>query len=165
MTKASNQPATILFDGVCNLCNGAVQFIIRRDPKGHFQFAAQQSTTGQAILQQLASLDPTDPTKPGASLDPLKPLDSLNPSHPHKSDEPNTILLIEGTNCYTRSSAALRIARRLRGAWPLLYIGILIPPFIRNAIYDLIARNRYRWFGRQEQCMLPTPETKKRFLP
>jgi predicted DCC family thiol-disulfide oxidoreductase YuxK len=126
----------ILFDGVCNLCNGAVQFIIRRDPRGHFKFAAQQSDTGKAILQQFHI----------------------------KAGEAETIILIEGGQHFTQSTAALRISKRLRGLWPLVYAAILVPPFLRNAIYDYIARNRYRWFGRKDQCMIPTPEMKKRFL-
>jgi predicted DCC family thiol-disulfide oxidoreductase YuxK len=130
------QPSTILFDGVCNLCNGAVQFIIRHDPKGHFHFAAQQSEAGQALLQQFQL-------------------------HPGKID---TMILIEGNRYFTQSTAALRIAKRLQGGWPLLYAGIMVPPFLRNAVYAYIARNRYRWFGRKEQCMLPTPEMKRRFL-
>jgi predicted DCC family thiol-disulfide oxidoreductase YuxK len=126
----------ILFDGVCNLCNGAVQFIIRRDPQGLFKLAAQQSDTGEALLQQFHI----------------------------KAGEAGTIILIEGDQYFTQSTAALRIAKRLQGLWPLVYAAILVPPFLRNAIYDYIARNRYRWFGRKDQCMMPTPEMKKRFL-
>jgi predicted DCC family thiol-disulfide oxidoreductase YuxK len=126
----------ILFDGVCNLCNGAVQFIIRRDPPGHFKFAALQSNAGEALLQQFQI----------------------------KAGEAGTIILIEGAQYFTRSTAALRIAKRLRGLWPLVYAAILVPPFLRNAVYDYIARNRYRWFGHRDQCMIPTPEMKKRFL-
>jgi predicted DCC family thiol-disulfide oxidoreductase YuxK len=126
----------ILFDGVCNLCNGAVQFIIRRDPQGHFQFAAQQSDAGEALLKQFHV----------------------------QAGEAGTIILIEGGQHYTRSTAALRITKRLQGLWPLLYAAIIVPPFLRNAIYDYIARNRYRWFGRKDQCMIPTPEMKRRFL-
>jgi predicted DCC family thiol-disulfide oxidoreductase YuxK len=132
----STGPSTILFDGVCNLCNGAVQFIIRHDPKGHFRFAAQQSDAGQAFLQE------------------------LNIS----AEGIDTIILIEGDQYYTQSTAALRIAKHLSGFWPVLYVGILVPPLLRNGIYAYIARNRYRWFGRKDQCMLPTAEIKKRFL-
>jgi predicted DCC family thiol-disulfide oxidoreductase YuxK len=113
-----------------------VQFIIRRDPQGHFKFAAQQSDAGEALLKQFHI----------------------------KAGEAGTIILIEGAKCFTRSTAALRIAKRLRGLWPLVYAAILVPPFLRNAVYDYIARNRYRWFGRRDQCMMPTPEMKKRFL-
>lgn len=136
MLTNSTPPSTILFDGVCNLCNGAVQFIIRHDPKEHFRFAAQQSDAGQALLQQFHLNDGVQ----------------------------NTIILIEGTHIYTRSTAALRIAKRLHGVWPFLYVCIAIPPFLRNAVYDLIAHYRYRLFGHKEQCMLPTPEIRKRFL-
>jgi predicted DCC family thiol-disulfide oxidoreductase YuxK len=132
----SNGPSTILFDGVCNLCNGAVQFIIRHDPQGHFRFTAQQSAAGQALLEEL----------------------HIN------AEGIDTIILIQGDQYYTQSTAALRIARHLSGFWPVLYMGIILPPFLRNGIYTYIARNRYRWFGRKDQCMLPTPEMKKRFL-
>jgi predicted DCC family thiol-disulfide oxidoreductase YuxK len=126
----------ILFDGVCNLCNSAVQFIIRRDPQGYFKFAAQQSAAGEVLLKQFYI----------------------------QTGEAGTIILIEGNQHYTQSTAALRIAKRLRGLWPLMYAAIIVPPFLRNAIYDYISRNRYRWFGRKDQCMMPTPDMKKRFL-
>jgi predicted DCC family thiol-disulfide oxidoreductase YuxK len=126
---------TILFDGVCNLCNASVQFIIQRDPKKRFRFASLQSEYGQSMLQ-----------KYGLSTD-IK-----------------TIVLIEGGKSYDRSSAALRMARRLNGAWPILFIFILVPPFLRNAVYNFIARNRYTWFGRQETCGLPDPQQAERFL-
>jgi len=127
----------ILFDGVCNLCNSSVQFIIRHDSKGHFKFSALQSEAGQAILSR-CNMDL------------------------HRFD---SVVLYSGGKCYTNSGAALRIARRLSGFWPLLYyIFFPIPYFIRDAIYLAISRNRYRWFGRQESCMMPTPELRARFL-
>ncbi len=123
----------ILFDGVCNLCNGAVQFIIERDKKQQFRFASLQSDFGQQYQQQV-----------GAAVD--------------------SILLVKNDKIYQKSSAALRIARHLDGLWPLLFLFIIVPPFIRNSIYDWIARNRYRWFGKQDSCWLPTPDLKALFL-
>lgn len=128
--------AIVLFDGVCNFCNDSVQFVIKRDKKAYFKFAALQSEIGKSLLE-----------KHGL------PLDSMD-----------TIVLIENEKAYTYSTAPLRIVRKLSFAWPLLYIFILIPSFIRNPIYKFIGRNRYRWFGKKEHCMMPTPEIKSRFL-
>lgn len=127
---------TILFDGVCNLCNSSVQFVIKHDPKGKFRFSALQSEFGQEQLKK-------------NGVDPSQLL--------------SVVLLVDG-HWFERSRAALEIARRLSGLWPLLYVFVIVPPFIRNAVYDWIARNRYRWFGRQEACMIPTPDLKARFL-
>ncbi|OAS13381.1 thiol-disulfide oxidoreductase DCC family protein [Paenibacillus oryzisoli] len=136
MSTHIDQHAVILFDGVCLLCNSAVQFILRNDPNGVFRFASLQSETGQRLLAE----------------------------HKLPLDQLSTIVLIEDGRSYTRSSAALRISRRLRGAWPLAYAAIVIPAPIRNLGYSFIARNRYRWFGKTEHCMLPKPEHKGRFL-
>jgi predicted DCC family thiol-disulfide oxidoreductase YuxK len=127
----------IFFDGVCNLCNAGVNFIIDRDKKRMFRFAALQSETGSAFLRR------------------------------HNMDEDvfDTFILDEGDAFYTRSDAALRIARRMNGAWPLLYGFIIIPRFLRDAVYRYIAGNRYRWFGRSDQCRVPEPELKELFLP
>ncbi len=131
---------TILFDGVCNLCNGAVQFIIRRDPRARFRFAALDSPAAGALLAGTTALPAL----------------------------PDSIILIEpGTpsaRLSTQSTAILRIARGLRFPWPLLSIFILIPRPIRDWVYSVIARNRYRWFGRRESCMVPTPDLRERFL-
>lgn len=127
--------AVVLFDGVCNLCNASVAFILRRDRRAYFRFASLQSEAAKGLLQ-------------GHSLE--TGLDS--------------IVLVEDGQCFTKSTAALRIARRLGGLWPLLYAFIVLPRWIRNPIYDWVARNRYRWFGRRESCMLPSPEWKNRFL-
>ena len=135
-TKENTSEAVILFDGVCNLCNGSVQFILLRDPRGYFQFASLQSDFGQQKMLEFG-------------LDPEK-LD--------------TIILIENNQVYTHSTAPLRIARKLSGLWPMLYAFSIIPKFIRDRIYAWIARNRYRWFGKQESCMLPQPEWRGRFL-
>lgn len=126
----------ILFDGVCNLCNASVQFIIKRDKKGIFRFASLQSDFAQQLLENFDTPEP-------------------------KTD---SVIYICGNKLYTRSSAALRIAKKLNAPWPGLYVFIVIPPFIRNLIYDLIARNRYKWFGKKESCMVPGPELKSRFL-
>lgn len=136
MSIPTDQVSIILFDGVCLLCSNAVQFILRNDPKGVFHFATLQSETGQRLLAK----------------------------HKLPQDQLSTIVLIQSKHAYTRSSATLRIARRLRGAWPLAYAAIVIPAPIRNLGYNIIARNRYRWFGQTEHCMLPKPEHKGRFL-
>ncbi len=124
----------ILFDGVCNLCQGAVQFVIRRDRKALFRFASLQSPVAAELL--------------GREL----------------VGDPESIILVDGGQVYERSAAALRIARRLDGLWPVLYVLIIIPRPLRDAVYNWIARNRYRWFGRQATCLVPTAENAARFL-
>lgn len=133
---AVSPSAIILFDGVCNLCNGAVQFIIKRDKKGNFSFASLQSAEGQKLSKEY-NLPVTDF---------------------------NSFILIENNKVYTRSTGALRVTRKLRGLWPLIYGFIIIPKFIRDGVYNWIARNRYKWFGKKDECMIPTPELKARFL-
>ncbi|AKQ46908.1 hypothetical protein TH63_16745 [Rufibacter radiotolerans] len=128
--------ATILFDGVCNLCNGFVQFVITHDPKGHFKFASLQSEVGQEVLKAYG----------------------LPTTHFQ------SVLLLENGQLYSRSTAALRVVRHLSGAWSLLYGFTLVPRFLRDPAYDFVSRNRYRWFGQRESCMLPTPDLKARFL-
>jgi len=129
-------PAVVLFDGVCNFCNSTVKFIIDRDPEGYFRFASLQSDTARRIL---AERQP-----PSGSLD--------------------SIILFEDGTIYRRSTAALRILRRLRGPSALLYVLVLIPPQIRDAAYDCFARRRYRWFGKRSECSIPSPEARARFL-
>ena len=126
----------ILFDGVCNFCDATINFVIERDPKGVFQYASLQSTEGEKLL-----------TKFG--------LDTQNY---------DSFVLVEGDHFYTKSSAALQVAKELVGLWPILYIFIVIPKFIRDGVYSLIARNRYKWFGKKEECMIPSPEVRKRFI-
>jgi predicted DCC family thiol-disulfide oxidoreductase YuxK len=126
----------ILFDGVCNLCNGAVQFVIAHDPQEKFLFASLQSEAGQQLLKQYQL--------------PLTEFTSF--------------VLIQQNKLYTKSTAALQVAKQITGAWSCLYLFIIVPRFIRDAVYNWIAQNRYRWFGKKDACMIPTPELKARFL-
>jgi predicted DCC family thiol-disulfide oxidoreductase YuxK len=129
-------PAIVLFDGICNLCNAAVQFIIERDPQGYFQFASLQSVLGQQLLRQY-----------GLAQIPMA-----------------SIVLVENGQAYTHSDAALRIARRLANPWPLFAYARLIPRPLRDMVYTWIANHRYRWFGQRAQCMMPSRQTRSRFL-
>jgi predicted DCC family thiol-disulfide oxidoreductase YuxK len=129
--------AIVLFDGVCILCDGLVQFIIRHDRKPRLRLAALQSAAGKVLLQWCG-----------------RPLDDFD-----------TMVFIEGGRPYFKSSAALRVARYLQWPWPVVSLGLVVPPFVRDWCYDRIAQNRYRIFGKQETCMMPTPEIKERFLP
>jgi predicted DCC family thiol-disulfide oxidoreductase YuxK len=129
-------PAVILFDGICNFCNGAVNFVINRDRESYFKFAALQSAAGEELLEKYG-------------------IDKV---------ETDSVVLIEDNEAYTHSSAALRIVRKLPGAWPILYGFIIVPKSIRDWAYKLFAKHRYRLFGRQDQCMIPTPEIRARFL-
>ncbi|HEX8657858.1 MAG TPA: thiol-disulfide oxidoreductase DCC family protein [Hymenobacter sp.] len=133
-------PDTILFDGVCNLCNGFVQFVIRHDPQGRFRFAALQSEAAQSLLSA----------------------HGLTPAA--QAAEPESVLLLKDGRLYSHSTAVLHIARTLGGGWQLARVGWVLPRSWRDALYRLVARNRYRWFGRRESCMLPTPALKARFL-
>lgn len=135
MTNSSHQPI-ILFDGVCNLCNAAVQRVIKHDPDKRFKLGSLQSEKGQEILNRY-------------QLD-----------HPDLS----SFVLIENNKAYTRSTAALRVARSLKGLWSLLYGFIIVPPFIRDRVYNFIAKNRYRWFGKKDSCMIPEAGVKDRFI-
>jgi predicted DCC family thiol-disulfide oxidoreductase YuxK len=126
----------ILFDGVCNLCNGAVTYIIKRDKNNVFKFAALQSEIGQELISKF-------------NID---------------TSKVDSIILIDGEKHYTKSSAALHIAKQLSGAYPLLFGFMVVPKFIRNSVYDYIAKNRYKWFGKKESCMIPTVELKSKFL-
>lgn len=125
----------ILFDGVCNLCNGAVQFVIRHDKANLFRFASLQSAFGQKILAQ----------------------------YNLSSTVFSSFILVEDNRIYTKSTGALKVSSRLNGyRWTKFLL--IIPSFLRNFFYNLIAKNRYRWFGKQEACWLPTPELKAKFL-
>lgn len=126
----------VLFDGVCNFCNAGVNFIIDNDPKKIFRFAALQSKAGKALLKKF-----------NLSADAL-----------------DTVALIENEKAYTKSSAALRIMRKLNQPFPLFSFISFVPPFVRDTVYDVVAKNRYRWFGKRESCCVPAPELKSRFL-
>ena len=126
----------VLFDGVCNLCNGSVRFVIERDPHKHFQFAPLQSETATTLI--------------AGTADPLA--------------MPDSIVLVDEGRLYVRSTAALRIARRLRFPWPLLRVFMAVPRPLRDWVYDVIARHRYGWFGKRDTCMVPTKEIRDRFL-
>jgi len=135
MTDTGPGPV-VLFDGVCNLCNASVLFVIKRDPRGVFRFAALQSAFARELLVK-HKLDP---------------------------DVLHSFIVVHQSMLYQRSRAALEVVRRLRGLWPVLYLLIIVPPFIRDPIYDWIASNRYKWFGKRNECMIPTPELKSRFF-
>ena len=124
--------SVVLFDGVCNLCNGAVQFILARDPRQRFRFASLQSEAARRLV------------KGGVPAE--------------------AIVLIEAGKTYIKSAAALRIARGLRFPWPLLFALVVVPRFLRDLVYEWVARNRYRWFGKRDQCMVPTPQMRGRFI-
>jgi predicted DCC family thiol-disulfide oxidoreductase YuxK len=135
--ESSDPSPVVLFDGVCNLCNSSVQFILKRDKAARFRFASLQGPAGQGLLEKFHL-----------------PENYLN-----------SFVLIEGERVYTRSSAALRVLKNLGKGWNFFYWGgWVIPVFIRDAVYNWIARNRYRWFGRRGSCWVPTPELRARFL-
>lgn len=126
----------ILFDGVCNLCSSSVQFVLKRDKKKQFLFGSLQGSFGQEILARYNL-----------------PADTFN-----------SFILLEDNQLYTKSTGALRMLKHLGGGWRLLYGFIIIPRFLRDAVYGFIAKNRYKWFGKKEACWLPRPEWKDRFL-
>jgi predicted DCC family thiol-disulfide oxidoreductase YuxK len=133
--KTSAAPI-LLFDGICRFCNQSVQFVIRHDRHGKFKFAALQSSIGQELLKKY-----TLPT-----------------------NDFNSLVLVKGNSCYTKSAAVLQICLGLGGLWRILYLLIVIPQPLRDGIYNLVAKNRYKWFGKHDHCMIPTPEVRKRFL-
>ena len=127
----------ILFDGVCNLCNSTVQFVLKRDPEGIFFFAPLQSQIGQDLIAAFG--------KSGTLPD-------------------SFVLITDSEHLYIESEAALRVAQRLGLPWSLLGGFLIVPSFIRDGVYRFIARNRYRWFGRTDTCMMPKPAWRDRFL-
>ena len=131
-----NDKPIILFDGVCNFCNSAVNFTLKKNKKSNIMFAPMQSASGQKLLQQYNL--PTDDMK--------------------------SFIFIENWVVYKQSTGALKVCRHLSGLWPLCYGFIIVPKFIRDGIYNWIAKNRYKWFGIRKACMIPTPEVKARFL-
>jgi predicted DCC family thiol-disulfide oxidoreductase YuxK len=126
----------ILFDGVCNLCNGFINFLIDHDPDEHFRFAPLQWDGARALLESCGTID----------------------------TDMRSIVLVDDSGCYSRSSAVLRIFSRLSGPWRYLRFLRFFPAWLRDPVYDLVARNRYRWFGRRDVCRVPTPELLGRFL-
>lgn len=134
--KAGKEKFVVLFDGVCNLCSSSVQFILKRDKKDQFLFGSLQGNYGQEVLKKYGM----------------------------PQNEFNSFMLLEGKRLYTKSSGALRMLKHLGGAWILFYAFIIVPKFLRDAVYNFVATNRYRWFGKKEECWLPKPEWKKKFL-
>ncbi|HEX6193809.1 MAG TPA: thiol-disulfide oxidoreductase DCC family protein [Chitinophagaceae bacterium] len=132
----NTQHPVLYFDGVCNLCNRSVQYIIKKDKKKLFRFASLQGKSGQAML-----------AKNGI-----------------RQDDFNSFILVEGEKIFTRSTAALRVFRLLGGSWKILYVLIIVPRFLRDPVYNWIARNRYKWYGKRDECMVPTAELRDRFL-
>ncbi len=126
----------VLFDGVCHLCNGFVQFVIARDPAGRFQFGALQTPSARRVLDLQDTPDPL----------------------------PDTLVLVDQGRVFTRSTAVLRIARHLTFPWPLAYAFLAVPRPLRDWIYAIVARHRYQWFGKREHCMVPTPDVRARFI-
>ncbi len=143
VSKSENNPSIelnkklVLFDGVCNLCNGAIQFMINHDKEDAFRYAALQSDIGKKLIAE-------------RNID---------------TEKVDSILLIEpGVAYYDKSDAALQIGKHLKGYRTISGILYLIPSGLRNIVYDFIARNRYKWYGKKEACMIPTPELKAKFL-
>ena len=126
----------VLFDGVCNFCNSSVNFIMKHDRKNVFKFAALQSEKGEELQKKFG----------------------LNP------ENLSSFILIEGEKYFSKTTAALRVAKKLGFFWNLSYVFIIIPPFIRNIAYNIIAKHRYKWFGKRDTCRIPTPEEKEKFL-
>jgi predicted DCC family thiol-disulfide oxidoreductase YuxK len=124
----------LLFDGVCNLCNAVVQFVLKHDPSGRIRFASQQSSFGAGVMRH------------------------------HQLPDMQTVVLLEGNRVFTRSDAALRLLHHLPAPWRWLAVFRVVPRGLRDLVYDFVARNRYRWFGKQDACWLPRAEWKTRFL-
>jgi predicted DCC family thiol-disulfide oxidoreductase YuxK len=136
MSTKSDHPI-VLFDGVCNLCESTVRFIIRRDRHAEFRFAVLQSNVAQKLMSD----------------------------YRYTEGELNSVLLVADNVLYRKSSAGLQIAKRLDGAWPLLYyLFFWVPRFITDPIYDFIGNRRYDWFGKKEECWIPTDDLRRRFL-
>lgn len=137
LCKVEKNKKLILFDGVCNLCNGVIQFVIKRDKEDIFRYAALQSEIGKKLIAE-------------RGIDTSK-VDSI-------------ILIEPGVAYFTKSDAALHIAQEFGGLWKVLGVFTWIPRTIRDGVYDFIAKNRYKWFGREDACMIPTPELQAKFL-
>ncbi len=135
-TEISEDGPIILFDGVCNLCSGFVQFVVPRDPVGKFRFASLQSDIAKELLAE----------------------------HDLPTDELESIVLIEGDESYVKSSAVIRIATLLGGIYSLLWPFQFLPRFVRDRVYDFVADHRYKWFGKKDQCMIPEGDVQSRFV-
>jgi len=131
-----NERTIILFDGVCNLCNGSVNFILARDPREIFLFSPVQSAFAKELLAR----------------------------HGLQGIGTDSFVLVKDGKCYLRSDAALQISREMPGMWPWLYGLRFVPKLLRDFVYNLVARHRYRLFGRKQSCMVPTPALKRRFI-
>lgn len=138
----------VLFDGVCNLCNAAVQFMIDRDKANVLRFAPLQSDVAKELLEASMGVDAAKAIRDGAT----------------GGGDPDTIVLVDQGEAWTHSNAALRIAQRLTFPWSWLIVGMVVPRPLRDLVYRFIARNRYRWFGKSDTCRIPTPELRARFL-
>ena len=132
----SDEYQIILFDGVCNFCNSSINFIIDHDPEKHFKFAPLQSDFGQKILRQFNK----------------------------NTEDFDSVILLKNNQLYQKSAAALEITKHLSGFWKYLAIFRILPNFILNFFYDIVAKNRYRIFGKSDACRMPTPDLKERFL-
>lgn len=136
LDSTAAEKSILLFDGYCNFCSSTVQFVLKKEKHPELYFASLQSESGKYLLSRF-------------QIDPLK-TDSL--------------VLIEHGKAHVKSAAALRLAKHMKGAYPMLAVFLIIPEFIRNAVYDYIARHRYKWFGKSESCMVPDNTVKQRFL-
>lgn len=125
----------VLFDGVCNFCDASVQFIMKRDKKASILFTALQSECGEKLKNTYEIKNNVD-----------------------------SLVYIEHNKAYVKSTAALKIAKRLDGLWKFAYAAIIIPRPLRDTMYDIVAKNRYKWFGQRQECMLPTTEQRSRFI-
>lgn len=132
----TNKRHILLFDGVCNLCNGSVQFLIKNDIAGIFKFASLQSPAGEKLLAENGLAD----------------------------NHMQSFVYLKNNIIFTKSDAALEVAKTLGGGWKLFYVFKIIPRRIRDYVYNVIATNRYKWFGKKDECMVPTPHLKTRFL-
>jgi predicted DCC family thiol-disulfide oxidoreductase YuxK len=136
LAAALEDGPVLFFDGVCNLCNGVVQFVIERDDDERIRFASLQSEVGRAVRERLDLSE----------------------------EDLETVVLVEGSKAYTKSAAAIRVGELLGGVYGLARVGWLVPRPVRNWLYDVVAEHRYDWFGRKDQCMVPTPERQSRFV-
>lgn len=136
MNETLNNKTILLFDGYCNLCQSSVQFVLKHEKKSELYFTSLQSETGIQLLKHY-SIDP---------------------------NEVDSFVLIENNKAFIKSSAALRVLKYLKGLYPLGFGFIIVPEFIRNIVYDFVAKNRYKWYGKTDSCMLPNKDLLKRFL-